>query len=203
MRAQLNPRKDSSACALSYTQWLSSTSILGAQGEVVVLHEFIAVNRDEIIQRCRAKVATRLIPPPTEVEIDHGVPVFLEQLRNALRLGETTSPEISKSAIRHGHDLLRQGFTVSQVVHDYGDVCQAITELAVETNAPISTNDFRTLNRCLDDAIAGAVTQYGRERNQSGIDGESARGAPGIAVIPPSASTRPRVEAVTSSHPVR
>jgi hypothetical protein len=89
------------------------------------------------------------------------VPVFLDQLRNALRLGETTSPEISTSAIRHGHDLLRQGFTVSQVVHDYGDVCQAITELAVELNAPISTEDFRILNRCLDDAIAGAVTSTG------------------------------------------
>jgi signal transduction histidine kinase len=62
-------------------------------------------------------------------------------------------------------------------VHDYGDVCQALTELAVELNAPISTDDFRTLNRCLDDAIAGAVTEYGRERNQSGIDGESARGS--------------------------
>ena len=66
---------------------------------------------------------------------------------------------------------------MSQVVHDYGDVCQAITELAVELNAPISTDDFRTLNRCLDDAIAGAVTEYGRERHQSGIDGESARGS--------------------------
>ena len=42
---------------------------------------------------------------------------------------------------------------------------------------PISTDDFRTLNRCLDDAIAGAVTEYGRERNQSDIDGESARGS--------------------------
>ena len=56
---------------------------------------------------------------------------------------------------------------MSQVVHDYGDVCQSITELAVETNAPIGTEDFRLLNGCLDDAIAGAVTQYGRERNQS------------------------------------
>src|SRR5687768_12837792 len=143
----------------------------------VMLHEFIAVNREEIIRRCRAKVATRSVPPPTEAEIDHGVPAFLDQLRNALRFGENTSPEISRSAIKHGHDLLLQGFTVSQVVHDYGDVCQAITELAVELNAPISTEDFRTLNRCLDDAIAGAVTEYGRERNQSGIDGESARGS--------------------------
>lgn len=45
----------------------------------------------------------------------------------------------------------------------------------MELNAPINTDDFRTLNRCLEDGIAGAVTQYGRERNQSGIDGESAR----------------------------
>jgi len=140
-----------------------------------VLHEFIAVNRDEIITRCRAKVATRSVQPSTESDTDHGVPVFLDQLREALRLGQTTTPEISTSAIKHGHDLLRQGFTVSQVVHDYGDVCQAITELAVELNAPISTDDFRTLNRCLDDAIAGAVTEYGRERNQADVDGESAR----------------------------
>src|SRR5688572_14243010 len=141
-----------------------------------MLDEFIAVNRDEIIRRCRAKVAKRLVPPPTDAEIDHGVPVFLDQLVNALRLGLPSSPEIGTSAVRHGHDLLRQGFTVSQVVHDYGDVCQAITELAMELDAPISTEDFRTLNRCLDDAIAGAVTEYGRERYQNTLDGEVSRG---------------------------
>ena len=162
-------------CAVWDTR--GSAQALGSRSKVLVLHEFIAVNRDEIISRCRAKVSARSTPPPTEAEIDHGVPVFLDQLTDALRLGRNTSPEISTSAIKHGHDLLCQGFTVSQVVHDYGDVCQAITELAVELNAPISTDDFRTLNRCLDDAIAGAVTEYGRERNQSGIDGESARGS--------------------------
>jgi signal transduction histidine kinase len=71
--------------------------------------------------------------------------------------------EIDRSAGQHGLDLLAQGFTVSQVVHDYGDVCQTITELAVETNAPISADDFRTLNRTLDEAIAAAVTTYARE----------------------------------------
>src|SRR5512145_2484782 len=128
-----------------------------------MLHEFIAVNRAEIIRRCRAKVALRSMPPPTNRELDHGVPVFLDQLVNALRLGLNSSPEIGWTATQHGHDLLLQGFTVSQVVHDYGDICQAITELAVELTAPISTEDFRTLNRCLDEAIAGAVTQYTRE----------------------------------------
>ena len=142
-----------------------------------MLHEFIALNREEIIRRCRAKVATRSAPLPTAREIDHGVPVFLGQLMEALRLGLTSSPEIGMSALQHGHDLLRQGFTVSQVVHDYGDICQAITELAVELNAPVSTEDFHTLNRCLDDAIAGAVTEYGRAQNQSTLDGETARGS--------------------------
>jgi signal transduction histidine kinase len=52
------------------------------------------------------------------------------------------------------------------VVHDYGDVCQAVTELAVEVHAPIPTEEFNTLNRCLDNAIAGAVTEYGRQQEQ-------------------------------------
>ncbi len=142
-----------------------------------MLHEFITFHRGEIIKRCRAKVATRSVPPPTVAEIDHGVPLFLDQLVSALVSGTTSlDPEIARSALHHGHELLRQGFTVSQVVHDYGDICQSITELAVEVNAPISTDDFRTLNRCLDDAIAGAVTEYGRERGQSILDGETARG---------------------------
>ena len=126
----------------------------------MTLYEFIGAHRDELIGRCRAKVAKRSSPPPTEAEIDHGVPLFLEQLCKELRRGPSNTHEISKSATAHGHDLLLQGFTVSQVVHNYGDVCQSVTELAGELGAPIKTEDFRTLNRTLDDAIASAVTEY-------------------------------------------
>jgi signal transduction histidine kinase len=142
----------------------------------IMLYEFIGVYRDEIIRRCRAKVATRSTPPPTDGEMNHGLPLFLDQLGEALRSRRSANAEIGRSAGLHGHDLLLQGFSVGQVVHDYGDVCQSITELATELNAPISTDDFRLLNQCLDDAIAGAVTRYGTDQTQSGIDGESARG---------------------------
>ena len=71
------------------------------------------------------------------------------------------------SATKHGDEMLRLGYTVAQVVYDYGNVCQAVTELAVELNATITINEFRILNRCLDDAIAQAVTEYGRLREQS------------------------------------
>jgi len=141
-----------------------------------MLHTFISSNRQEIIARCRAKVSTRSIPSPTNEELEHGVPVFLDQLADALRRRLISNSDMAHSAVQHGHELQLQGFTVSQVVHDYGDVCQAITELAVEMNAPISTDDFRMLNKCLDDAIAGAVTEFSREQNQSTLDGETSRG---------------------------
>ena len=63
----------------------------GISSASVMLHEFIALNGEEIIRRCRAKVATRSVPPPTYAKIDHGVPVFLDQLMDALRLGLTSS----------------------------------------------------------------------------------------------------------------
>jgi hypothetical protein len=60
-----------------------------------------------------------------------------------------------------GTEFLRLGYNLDQVVHGYGDVCQAITTLAVEQTAPISADEFRTLNRCLDNAIADAVSAFG------------------------------------------
>jgi hypothetical protein len=69
------------------------------------------------------------------------------------------------TATAHGKQLFQMGYTVDQVVHDYGDLCQAITGLAVERDAPFSINQFRTLNRCLDNAIADAMTEFSAQRD--------------------------------------
>jgi hypothetical protein len=147
-----------------------------------VLHEFVTANRDEITERCRRKVAARPVPPPTRAEIDHGVPMFLDQLVNELRSGSTSNPDITATAIQHGRDFLRQGYTVSQLVHGYGDVCQSVTELAIERDARISADDFRALDRCVDDAIAGSVTEYSNLRQES-MDLAVARDVERIAVL--------------------
>jgi hypothetical protein len=118
-----------------------------------MLHEFLTEQREELIERCQAKVAPRRSPKRTDAKADHGVPLFLDQLIETLRLELLSSSQIKRSAATHGHELLSRGFTVDQVIHDYGDVCQAVTELAVELNAPITTNEFRILNRCLDDPL--------------------------------------------------
>ena len=150
-----------------------------------MLHEFLSANKAELIERCRAKVARRSAPRATLDEIDHGIPLFLGQLIETFRIEESTSPlegrrelaamrpadrnvrsEISTTAAKHGSELLRRGFTVDQVVHDYGDLCQAITELAVETKVDIPAAEFHTLNLSLDNAIADAVTAFGGQRDR-------------------------------------
>lgn len=52
------------------------------------------------------------------------------------------------------------------VVHDYGDLCQAVTDLAIERDAPFSIKEFRTLNRSLDNSISFAVTEFSAARDR-------------------------------------
>lgn len=147
------------------------------------MHAFLSNNRNELIASCKAKVAKRLHRGATDDQLSNGVPLFLDQLIRtliaendgadnvAVRLsgpsgGDTPDlSEIGAAAAAHGKALLALGFTVEQVVHDYGDLCQAITELAHETNVPFKIEEFRTLNRCLDAAIADAVSEFSAQRD--------------------------------------
>lgn len=79
--------------------------------------------------------------------------------------GHKDEINLTKSAGGHGVELLRLGYTLSHVVHAYGAMCQSITEYATEKNAKITAAEFHDLNRCLDAAIAGAVTEFQALRN--------------------------------------
>jgi signal transduction histidine kinase len=147
-----------------------------------VLHEFLTTNKADLIERCQLKVAKRIAPKLASQELAHGIPRFLDQLIKTLEVEQTSEPmrsrrvsgpagggavvsEIAATAALHGRELSEQGFTVDQVVHDYGDLCQAIADLAFERGVPIQVDEFRTLNRCLDNGIADAVTEYAFQRN--------------------------------------
>ena len=161
------------------------------------MHSFLSNNRNELIARCKAKVSQRPQRGATPSQLANGIPMFLEQLTRTLLAeqegdaaegkrisgpagGDSTAlSEIGVTATAHGHELMELGYSVDQVVHDYGDLCQAITDLAVERDAPFSVDQFRTLNRCLDNAIAGAVTEFSAHREVSisrrQSDGENER----------------------------
>ena len=135
-----------------------------------MLNELIADHRQEILARTQAKLALRYDRRPSGRDQDHGAELFLEQMTALIRHHSTGSRETDTNTRPHGGELLRRGYSVSRVVHGYGDVCQVITEMAVEKNSAIAANDFRMLNRCLDDAIASAITQYSAERDSTTKD---------------------------------
>jgi len=140
-----------------------------------VLNDFIAAHRQELIERTRSKVALRPAPNPSSDELENGVPLFLTQLSLVFaREVANVAPDGSVMGIEAtalGNELLAKGYSIAQVVQNYGDICQAVTELAGELDVEFSNDEFHTLNRCLDDAIASAVTEYAR---QSGADASAA-----------------------------
>ncbi len=142
-----------------------------------MLYDFLTSNRQELIYRCRKKVEGRLAPIKASASVGHGAPLLIQQIANILvrnqaihrhqvhateQANVSVQTEIGTAASLHGIELLRAGYTIDQVVHDYGDICQSVTELAVEQKVSISPEEFRTLNLCLDIAIADAVTSFGK-----------------------------------------
>ena len=148
-----------------------------------MLHKFLANNRTKLIARCAEKVAQRPQRSATAGQLQNGIPMFIDQLTRTLAAeyrdengislaisgasgGDASAlSEIGRTAAAHGKALLDLGYSVDQVVHDYGDLCQAITDLAFERDAPFTIGEFRTLNRCLDNAIADAVTEFSAQRD--------------------------------------
>jgi hypothetical protein len=124
-----------------------------------------------------------------------GVLLFLDQLNETLRMDAASSKleslrvsgrsggqwpdisEIGNSAAKQGREMQELGFTFEQVVHHYGDVCQAITELAIRESAQVTADEFHTLNRCLDNALASAVTEFGRQHDLALLPGKQVRSA--------------------------
>ena len=155
-----------------------------------MLQDFLIRNRSQLIERCRERVARRRAPRATPSELEYGVPFFLSQMTEMLteqggsavgmRRGSDMA-QLASGATRHGDELLRHDFTIEQVVHDYGDLCQSITDMAAEQNVGITAQEFGILNINLDNAIAGAVTEYARQRetaltDQSAVDAKERLG---------------------------
>lgn len=149
-----------------------------------MMHDFLIANRAELERRCREKVAARPHRlPPNKQQMEQGIPLFLDQLirtlqaehkgkmAEALALSGPSSgdrgnhAELGVTAAIHGADLLTLGYSINEVVHNYGDLCQAVSDLSIDLNQKFEISEFRTLNRCLDNGIADAVTAFSDQRD--------------------------------------
>jgi signal transduction histidine kinase len=141
----------------------------------ILLHDVIVQNSVRIVELTERRRSLRSTSPRSPPAFD-AVPAFLAHLVDALApatsahaLGvvlANTSRKIKEDAEQQGRVLQRRGCSVAQLVSAYGDICQVLTELASEGDAGMSARDFGVLNRCLDDAVASALTAHGLQRER-------------------------------------
>ena len=130
-----------------------------------MLHEFLTLHRDDIIARTRREGREPGWPRGRRKR-SWSTACLSSSISSWRRCGSSRRPtrvrpatEMARGAALHGAELRAAGFTVAQVVHDYGDVCQAVTELAIELELPISADEFRP--------STGASTRPSRRRSPS------------------------------------
>jgi signal transduction histidine kinase len=134
-----------------------------------MLAEFITDHRELLLTRARTLMATGAGNGNAAELLEH----LRLALQRSMARGESDHSELAWSAGKHGHALYLDGVTVAQVVHDYGSLCQVITGLAAELNTAVPVEEFQTLNLCLDEAIAAAVTEFARQK-EGAISAEGA-----------------------------
>ncbi len=140
----------------------------------MALHEFLHQNANEILELSAEKTKKLAGLRGDSEVLRAGLPLFYHQLIRVLeqKLGNSPSEEMLCDAASHGKEFLNLGYSLSHVVHSYGSMCQAITELATRKNANISASEFNILNGCLDVAIASAVSEFQFRSNEASEERE-------------------------------
>jgi signal transduction histidine kinase len=136
-----------------------------------MLHDFVVQNFDELVSRTKAKASARRWPSASMPGVENGIPLLLAQLLEAAWRETSAVPRAARgscsAAARHARALLEKGWSVSQVVHDYGDVRLAITELAAAKGEAVGLEELGALSRCLDAAIAEGVAEFARLKDEA------------------------------------
>src|SRR5690349_1170957 len=103
------------------------------------LFTLLTERRSEVLEKCRKKVSVVSGSLPSTVLLDRGLPALYDELLEVLRVSlEDASPEVRHRLVsdtvaagasrRHAQESFRLGYTVSQLVHGYGCICQGVTE---------------------------------------------------------------------------
>ena len=134
-----------------------------------MLHRFITEHHSEITDRVARRLRMRDSRNAGDVPARE-LTMFLDQRSTSLRHRREPfagTSDIAATAMRHGANLMRAGKPATEAVQAYGDVCQAVTELARERGTDISAADFCVFNSCLDHAIGNAVGEHARITEES------------------------------------
>lgn len=128
------------------------------------LYEVLQERRAEILQCWLDEVRGTLHPesmPRVEL-VDH-LPEFVDNIVHSLRRAEALDePE---TAEQHGSQRLSLGFSLDSVVREYGAMRTAIMAVARSAGIELTARDYEVVFDCVINGIAGAVSEYSRQRD--------------------------------------
>jgi signal transduction histidine kinase len=136
-----------------------------------MLDSFIDANRSEIVGHCVQELQLRY-PDRGDEDLGYGFASFIDEVITALREDARDSNQTpnttfgATTAAAHAIVRKRQGFDLSRVIHDYGLVCDSITELLHEHDERPSAREFQILNRCVDEAVSQAAEAFWSETHE-------------------------------------
>jgi signal transduction histidine kinase len=135
-----------------------------------MLHDLLLNHRDEIIERVQQRLASELPPPPEQAMVQE-LPTYVDEVIGALKraAGEadpSAPPHQSAAAAEHGRRRERQGVGITEVVHDFAVVCDAMTVIAAEQGVTICPREWQVMNEAIDAGISQAISEYWEQNRQ-------------------------------------
>ncbi len=139
-----------------------------------MLHSFLTKEKKSILADAKERATETQGIKITSDKVEEGWGIFYDELIGLLKADEKLGDaEVTKGgihtemAVKQGKEYMALGYTVSEVVHSYGALCQAITGTATKLKYNISNREFQQLNLSLDTVIAEAVTAFEGVRGHS------------------------------------
>jgi signal transduction histidine kinase len=138
---------------------------------VIRLHDLLLEHRDELIHRWTQEARQDLdVPSVSRAELREGMPVFLTELARALRravVGPSAAPPaVPETAEEHGRQRFAIGFDVISVAREYGILHRCILESVADRGVEVSLAEHVVLSTFTNEAVAHAVAEYARQRDE-------------------------------------
>jgi len=140
---------------------------------LVTLADLLEARQADVLRRWTEEVRRQLAPGPlSRVELEDHIPEFLREVVAALRelesLGHVVPPQGNTVSLgkEHGKQRYREGFELDAVVREYGLLRDQLLSLVEEAGLALLIPAWRLIADRLETAVAEAVRQYGKERDQ-------------------------------------
>lgn len=135
----------------------------------LLLIDFIQANKDTIIDRWKTLARDRLGLTLGTSELVDDLPLFLDDLAEALNSGTGELPDTS-AAEKHGRQRMRSGINIGGLAEEMTLVGETILELTGEVERAIPAEEVRKLFHAIGRGVAASVRAYAALRDREIVE---------------------------------